>query len=104
MLRVGAGLDWSMLGSVPVSGKVVYFALPAAVAWSPPRRDCHEAARELRRMAVLSVRAEITVWVRDETFFVTLPEGGACRPVCDVVEVAVGIVRCNEDLNAKVRQ
>ncbi|NEA20956.1 hypothetical protein [Actinomadura bangladeshensis] len=46
---------------MPVSWKVVYFALPAAVAWDPPRRDCHEAARELRRMVVLSVRAEITV-------------------------------------------
>ncbi|WP_067636164.1 ATP-binding protein [Actinomadura latina] len=119
--RWGAHRSRSMLGSVPVSGKVVYFALPAAVAWSPPRRDCHEAARELRRllgvrgigplhlsegwrMAVLSVRAEITVWVRDETFFVTLPEAGAlCRPVCDVVEVAETIVRCNEDLNARVR-
>lgn len=118
--RWGAHRSRSMLGSVSVPGKVVYFALPAAMAWSPPRRDCHEAVRELRRllgargigplhlsegwrMAVLSVRAEITVWVRDETFFVTLPEGGACRPVCDVVEVAEGIVRCNEDLNARVR-
>ena len=118
--RWGAYRSRSMLGSVPVPGKVIYFALPAAMAWSPPRRDCREAAQELRRllgargigplhlsegwrMAVLSVRAEITVWVRDETFFVTLPEGGACRPVCDVVEVAEGIVRCNEDLDAQVR-
>ncbi|QKW37889.1 ATP-binding protein [Actinomadura sp. NAK00032] len=119
--RWGAHRSRSQLGSAPVSGKVVYFALPVTVAWSPPRRDCLEAARELRRlldargirpvqlgqgwqMAVLSVRAEITVWVRDETFFVTLPGGdGACHPVGDVVEVAEEIVRCNEDLNARVR-
>lgn len=119
--RWGAHRSRSRLGSRPVSGKVVYFALPTAVAWCPPRRDCLEAARELRRlldargigplhlaegwrMAVLSVRAEITVWVRDGTFFVTLPGGdGACHPVCDVVEVAEQIVRCNEDLNARVR-
>lgn len=54
-------------------------------------------------MVVLSVRAEITVWVRDGTFFVTLPAGGVCRPVGDVVEVAEGIVRCNEELDARVR-
>ena len=119
--RWGACRSRSRLGAVPVSGKVVYFTLPAAVAWSPPRRNCHEAARELRRllaargigplhlsegwrMAVLSVRAEITVWVRDGTFFVTLPGGdGACHPVCGVVDVAERIVRCNEDLNARVR-
>ena len=114
--RWGAHRSRSRLGPVPVSGKVVYFALPARVPWCPPRRDCHEAARELRRllaargigplhlsdglrMAVLSVRAEITAWVRDETFFVTLPSADAvCRPVCDVVEVTERIVRCNEDL------
>ncbi|NVI87886.1 DUF4259 domain-containing protein [Actinomadura sp. BRA 177] len=34
----------------------------------------------------------------------SLPQVGAvCRPVCDVVEVAEEIVRCNEDLNARVR-
>ncbi len=116
--RWGAHRSRSQLGSVPVSGKVVYFALPATVAWCPPRRDCLEAVRELRRlldargigplqlgegwrMAVLSVRAEITVWVRDETFFVTLPDGGALHPVCDVVAVAEEIVRCNEDLDAR---
>ncbi|TDC53056.1 hypothetical protein E1281_18260 [Actinomadura sp. KC345] len=116
--RWGAHRSRSRLGSVPVSGKVVHFALPVRVPWCPPRRDCHEAARELRRllaargigplhlndglrMAVLSVRAEITAWVRDETFFVTLPSSGAvCRPVCDIVEVTEGIVRCNEDLGA----
>ncbi|TDC91401.1 hypothetical protein E1285_13015 [Actinomadura sp. 7K507] len=116
--RWGAHRSRSRLGSVPVSGKVVYFALPVQVPWFPPRRDCHEAARALRRllaargigplhlsdgwrMAVLSVRAEITVWVRDGTFFATLPPAGVLRlPVCDVVEVAEEIVRCNEDLDA----
>ncbi|MFA1543943.1 ATP-binding protein [Actinomadura monticuli] len=119
--RWGACRSRSRLGPPPVSGKVVYFALPASMPWRPPQRDCHEAARELRRllgargigplhlsegwrMAVLSVRAEITVWARDDALFVTLPEAGAaCHPVCDVTEVTERIVRCNEDLNARVR-
>ncbi|XRQ13297.1 ATP-binding protein [Actinomadura welshii] len=114
----GAHRSRSRLGLVPVSGKVVYFALPVRVPWCPPRRDCHEAARELRQllaaraigplhlcdghqMVVLSVRAEITVWVRDGTFFVTRPPSGVVRlPLCDVVDVAEGIVRANEDLDA----
>ncbi|MFA1545793.1 ATP-binding protein [Actinomadura chokoriensis] len=117
----GACRSRSQLGLLPVSGKVVYFALPASMPWRPPQRDCRQAARELRRllsvrgigplhlsegwrMAVLSVRAEITVWVRDDTFFVTLPgAGAACHPVCDVVGVAEEIIRRNEDLNARVR-
>ena len=41
-------------------------------------------------MVVLSVRAEITVWVRDETFFVTLPVGVVCPLLGDVAEVAEG--------------
>ncbi|MFB4311845.1 ATP-binding protein [Actinomadura sp. GTD37] len=120
--RWGAHRSRSQTGLTPVSGKVVYFTLPVAMPWRPTRRDCHEAARELRRllaargigplhlnegwrMAVVSVRAEITVWVRDETFFITLPgAGAACHPVCDVVEVAEAIVRCNEDLNACARR
>ncbi|GAA0586302.1 hypothetical protein GCM10009546_55840 [Actinomadura livida] len=116
--RWGAHRSRSRLGSAPVSGKVVYFALPARVPWCPPRRDCHEAARELRRllaarrigplhlsdglrMAVLSVRPEITIWVRDATFYVTRPSAGAVRrPVGDVEDVAEEVVRCNEDLDA----
>lgn len=55
-------------------------------------------------MAVLSVRTEITAWVRDGTVFVTLPPGGAVRlPVCDVVEVAEGIVQAHENLEALAR-
>jgi hypothetical protein len=53
-------------------------------------------------MAVLSVRAEITVWARQNTIILTTPlTGTICYPLTDVVELAEVIVQCNEDLNAR---
>ncbi|MFD0684183.1 ATP-binding protein [Actinomadura fibrosa] len=52
-------------------------------------------------MAVLSVRAAITVWVRSSTISLITPLTGTVRyPLVDVADVVEGIVRCNEDLDA----
>ncbi|MEU6035909.1 hypothetical protein ABZ801_10905 [Actinomadura sp. NPDC047616] len=53
-------------------------------------------------MAVLSVRAEITVWARPQVITVTMPLTGTARfALTDVTELAELIVQCNEDLNAR---
>ncbi|MFD0856789.1 hypothetical protein ACFQ07_31440 [Actinomadura adrarensis] len=52
-------------------------------------------------MAVLSVRAEITVWARRHGFMLTTPcTGNAWYPLWDVTEVAEVIMRCHEELEA----
>ncbi|WP_160573536.1 ATP-binding protein [Actinomadura physcomitrii] len=110
----------SRLAFAPVAGKAAYFGLPMpGVALPVPRKDPAEAARELEAalggrglrplhrcegwgMAVLSVRAEITVWARRHGFVVTMPSVGTVRyPLWEVTEVAEAIVRCGEDLDAR---
>lgn len=109
----------SRLAFAPVAGKAAYFALPMPGITLPvPRKDPAGAARELEAalagrglrplhrcqgwdMAVLSVRAEITVWARWHGFVVTMPSVGTVRyPLWEVTEVAEAIVRCGEDLDA----
>ncbi|MGI5164083.1 ATP-binding protein [Spirillospora sp. CA-253888] len=119
--RWGVHRSRSWLGAAPLSGKVSYFTLP--VPWSQgvqaPVRDARQAARELEAvlatrglgpltrcegwdMAVVSVRAEITVWARPRGIFLTTPCTGTVRHHLDeVTEVAEVIVRCNEDLDAR---
>jgi anti-sigma regulatory factor (Ser/Thr protein kinase) len=114
----------SRLAPTPVPGKAAYFTLPIppacpALSPDPPRPDCAQAARELEKalaarglnrmrrceaanIAVLSVRAEITVWARQNAFWVTMPTTGTLRhPLSDITEVTEAIVHCNEDLNAR---
>ncbi|MBE1537910.1 ATP-binding protein [Actinomadura algeriensis] len=117
--RWGLHRSRSSLGLAPVSGKVVYFGLPVhgrlPVA---PVDDCRRAVRELARvlaaqgierthlsvgwgMAVLSVRAGITAWVRDGVVSVTLPPVGTRKfATSDLADVAEEIVRCGEELDA----
>lgn len=111
----------SWLKAPPVSGKVAYFVLPVPKGCGGDAAVAHDgrtAARALIgalgerglgplhgcegwNMAVLSVRAEITVWVRPEGISLTTPlTGTVCYPLTDVAEVAEVIVRCNEDLDA----
>ncbi|QFG20982.1 ATP-binding protein [Actinomadura sp. WMMB 499] len=118
--RWGLHRSRSSLGLATVPGKVVYFGLPAPAGCLPvaPGNDCRRAAWELGRvlaargigrthvsagwgMAVLSVRAGITAWVRDGTVSVTLPPVGTRKfAVTDLADVAEEIVRCGEDLDA----
>ncbi|MFI0445816.1 ATP-binding protein [Actinomadura sp. 6N118] len=107
----------SRLDAAP--GKVVFFTVPVpAVAWRAPRRAAHQATDDLAAtlaargmgplhhchgwgIAVLSVRAGITVWTRGETFSVTLPPRGTVTfPTWDLTEAAEAIVQCGEDLDA----
>ncbi|WP_285496746.1 hypothetical protein [Actinomadura sp. NBRC 104425] len=85
----------------------------SSVTELPSRDSCREAelaARGLERlhrcegwnMAVLSVRAEITVWARPQVITVTMPLTGTARfALTDVTELAEPIGQCNEDLNAR---
>ncbi|MFC5750356.1 ATP-binding protein [Actinomadura rugatobispora] len=109
----------SRLGEMPVSGKVVYFTLPVPAAEGGVGRSCRAVVRELEaalalrglgplhgcegwNMAVLSVRAEITVWARRDHVVLTTPQTGIRRfSLDDVVEIAEVIVQCGEELDAR---
>ncbi|WP_067483013.1 hypothetical protein [Actinomadura hibisca] len=119
--RWGVHRSRSWLGAAPLPGKVTYFSLP--IPWNDgvqsPARDARQTARELESslatrglgpltrcegwdMAVVSVRAEITVWARPRGIFLTTPCAGTVRySLEEVTEVAEVIVRCNEDLDAR---
>ncbi|MFC4912391.1 ATP-binding protein [Actinomadura gamaensis] len=111
------------LGGVAVSGKAVYFAAPLPgglpATRLPPPPGCHAATRLVEDellvrgigpvhrcegwgMAVLSVRAEITLWARGNGLLLTAPSTGTVRyPFEDVAELAEIIVQSNEELDAR---
>ncbi|MFB4301942.1 ATP-binding protein [Actinomadura sp. NTSP31] len=118
--RWGVHRSRSRLAFAPITGKAVYFALPmVGVALPVLCKDPVGAMSELEAalsgrglralhrcqgwdMAVLSVRAEITVWARRHGFVVTMPSVGTVRyPLWDVTEVAEAVVRCHEELDAR---
>ncbi|MFD0903025.1 ATP-binding protein [Actinomadura sediminis] len=116
--RWGLHRSRASLGPAPVSGKVVYFGLPVDGRLpAAPVPDCRRAVAELARelaargiertnlsvgwgMAVLSVRAGITAWVRDGVVSVTLPPVGTrAFAASDLADVAEEIVRCGEEMD-----
>ncbi|MBW8484889.1 ATP-binding protein [Actinomadura parmotrematis] len=109
----------SWRGVMAAPGKVAYFAVPVPGVWSSgPEPDCQAVGRELEgllrargfarlhrcegwNMAVLSVRPEITVWVRRHGILLTQPGTGTVRyPLGEVAEVTEAIVRCDGELGA----
>ncbi|MGH3155429.1 MAG: ATP-binding protein [Streptosporangiaceae bacterium] len=122
--RWGHHLTRARLGRWKVQGKVVWFALPVSTArptaiGHEPLSAC-QVARELedlfvdrgigRRLvcsdepgsdiAVLSVRADLTVWCRNRAVSWTTAGGShERRPFSDLTEVSEQIVRAHEELD-----
>ncbi|HEX4062047.1 MAG TPA: hypothetical protein VHY58_13615 [Streptosporangiaceae bacterium] len=123
--RWGHHLTRARLGRWKVQGKVVWFALPvptarAAVRLGQPQGSACQAARELEELlvdrgigrrlvrsdqpgadiAVLSVRADLTVWCRGGAASWTALGGDyERRPFTDLTEVTEQIVRAHEELD-----
>jgi hypothetical protein len=123
--RWGHHLTRARLGRWKVQGKVVWFALPvpaarAAVRLGPYQASSCQAARELEELlvdrgigrrlvrsdeqgadiAVLSVRADLTVWCRGGAVsWTTLGGDYERRPFTDLTEATEQIVRAHEELD-----
>jgi hypothetical protein len=123
--RWGHHLTRARLGRWKVQGKVVWFALPiptarAAIRLGQPQVSACQAARELEELlvdrgigrrlvrsdepgadiAVLSVRADLTVWCRGGAVsWTTLGGHYERRPFTDLTEVTEQIVRAHEELD-----
>jgi hypothetical protein len=123
--RWGHHLTRGRLGRWKVQGKAVWFALPLPEARGAARLGRYQltscqAAKELEELlvergighrlvrneesaadiAVLSIRADLTVWCRGGTVSWTTGDGGSERRVfADMTEVTEQLVRLHEELD-----
>jgi hypothetical protein len=123
--RWGHHLTRGRLGRWKVQGKVVWFAIPLLEARGAARLGRYQltscqVAKELEELlvergigrrlvrseelvsdiAVLSIRADLTIWCRNSTVSWTASDGSSERRIfADVAEVTEQIVRLHEELD-----